>query len=117
MYSKYYTPSECLAVDKVTVLFKEWVVFRQYIPNKHKCLGIKSYKLCDASGYSGKDRTYAVADVTAAHATAKQLIKKEEGHGHELYMDSFFSSTDLSNNLTKNVVGQSELTERKCHRT
>ena len=39
--SKFYNPSEHLAVDKVIVKFKGKVIFRQYIPKKHKCFGIK----------------------------------------------------------------------------
>jgi hypothetical protein len=37
--------------------------------------------------------------MTAAHATVKQLTKKVEGHGHELYMDNF-SLPDLFDDLT-----------------
>jgi hypothetical protein len=80
-------------MDKVVVLFKEWVVFKQYIPNKHKCFEVKNYKLCDVSGYmygmdgySGKDKTSATAVVTAVHATVKQLTKEIEEHGQLLFI-------------------------------
>jgi hypothetical protein len=63
-YSKYYVPSEHLAVDEIFVLFKSRVNFKQYMPKKHKHFGIKIYKLCDKTGYTydmevylGKDRT------------------------------------------------------------
>jgi len=39
-------------VDEVIVKFKGKVIFRQYIPKKRKCFGIKIYKLCDGSGYT-----------------------------------------------------------------
>jgi hypothetical protein len=62
----YYGPTEHLAVDEITVLFKGRVVFKQYIPKKHKCFQIKIYMLCSSKGYMsdmrvylGKDRTYA----------------------------------------------------------
>jgi hypothetical protein len=51
----------------------------------------------------GKDRTCATRDVTAAHATVKQLTKKVEGHGHKLYVD-FFSSPNLFADLTKQKI-------------
>jgi len=51
-FSKFYSPSEHLAVDEVIVKFKGRVIFRQYIPNKHKRFGIKIYKLCDETGYT-----------------------------------------------------------------
>jgi hypothetical protein len=40
-YAKYYSPTEHLAVDEIIVLFKGRVVFKQYIPKKHKYFGIK----------------------------------------------------------------------------
>jgi hypothetical protein len=46
-YAKYYSPTEHLAVDEIIVLFNSRVVFKQYILKKHKCFGIKVYKLCD----------------------------------------------------------------------
>ena len=42
--SKFYNPSEHLAVDEV-VKFKGRVVFKQYIPKKPKCSSIKMFKL------------------------------------------------------------------------
>jgi len=46
IYSKVYNPSEHMAIDAVTVLFKGKGAFWQCIPKKHKCLGINIYKLC-----------------------------------------------------------------------
>jgi len=40
-FSKFYNHSERLTVDEVIVLFKGKVIFRQYIPKKHKYFGIK----------------------------------------------------------------------------
>ena len=34
-FSKFYNPSEHLAVDEVIVKFKGKIVFKQYIPKKH----------------------------------------------------------------------------------
>jgi hypothetical protein len=101
-YSKFYNPSEHLAIDEVIVLFNGRVAFKQYIPKKHKRFGIKIYKLCDMTGYTydmevylGKDRKRATPDMTATHATVKQLTRKIQGSGHKLYMDNYFSSPDL----------------------
>lgn len=47
-YAKYYSLTEHLEVDEVIVLFKGSIIFKQYIPRKHKQLGIKLYKLCDS---------------------------------------------------------------------
>jgi hypothetical protein len=107
-YAKFYNPSEHLAVDEIIVLFKGRVVFRQYIPKKHKRFGIKIFKLCDCTGYTydmkvylGKDRQRVTQDLTATHATVKELTRRVEGLGHKLYMDNFFTSPDLFDDLTK----------------
>jgi hypothetical protein len=54
--------------------------------------------------YLGNDKTHPTADMTT-HATVKRFTKKKKvkGHGHSLYMD-FFSSPDLSDNLTKQKI-------------
>ena len=49
-FSKFYSPSENLAVDEVIVLFKGRAIFWQYIPKKHKRFGYKIYKPFDETG-------------------------------------------------------------------
>jgi hypothetical protein len=63
-YVKYYNPTEHLAVDKITALFKGRVDFKQHIPKKYKCFGIKIYKLCDSKGYMYNMRVYLGKDRT-----------------------------------------------------
>jgi hypothetical protein len=100
-HAKYYSPIEQLTKS---MFFKGKVVFKQYIPKKHKH-GIKIYKLCDSKGYmydmrvySGKDRTYATDTMTAMHTTVVGLTRRVENVGQKLYNDNFFSS-DLFNDL------------------
>ena len=50
-FSKFYNPSERLAVDEVIVKFKGRVLFKQYIPKKRKRFGIKMFTLCDCLIY------------------------------------------------------------------
>jgi len=89
-------------VDEVIVKFKGRVTFRQYIPKKRKCFGIKIYKLCDESGYTydmrvylGTDSHSATDNMTATHATVRHLTSRVEGLGHKIFMDNFFSSPKL----------------------
>jgi hypothetical protein len=86
-YSKFYDPSEHLAIDHVMVLFKGKVAIKQYVPNTHKHFRIKIYKLCDMTGYTynmemflGKDRKHATTDMTAIHVTVKQLTRNVKRH-------------------------------------
>jgi len=51
-FSKLYSSSENLAIDEVIVLCKGRVIFRKYMPKKHKCLGIKIYKLYNPTSYT-----------------------------------------------------------------
>jgi len=111
VYVKFYNPSEHLAVDKVIVKFKGRVIFRQYIPKKRKRFGIKIYKLCDESGYTydmrvylGRDSCSATNDMTATHATVRHLTSRVEGLGHKIFMDNFFSSPRLFDDLDRRKI-------------
>ncbi|KAG8229295.1 hypothetical protein J437_LFUL010049 [Ladona fulva] len=110
-FAKFYRPSEHLAVDEIIVLFKGRVVFKQYIPKKHKRFGIKIYKICDSYGYTldmtvylGKDRLKATKYITATHATVKYLTRRLTRSGHKLMMDNFFCSPDLFDDLKKSKI-------------
>jgi hypothetical protein len=106
-FSKVYNPSKHLVNDRVIVLFKGRVVFRQYVPNIHKHFGIKMYKLSVSTGYMydvkvylGKDKRCKAQAMTATYATVTKLARKVEGLGHKLCLDNFFASLDLFNDVT-----------------
>jgi hypothetical protein len=50
VFAKFCNCSEHLVVDEVTLKFKDWVIFRQYRPKKHRHFSIRIYKLCDMIG-------------------------------------------------------------------
>ena len=109
--SKYYNPSEYLAVDEVIVKFKGRILFNQYILKKRKHFSIKMFKLCDSTGYTydmnvylGKDRQRAAQHQTATHATVNNLTRGVERFGHKLYMDNSFSSPDLYDDLEQKKI-------------
>ena len=94
-FSKFYNPYEHVSVEEVIVKYKGRVIFRQYIPKKHKRFGIKIYKLCDKTEYTydmtvylGRDRQRTALYLTATHATVSELTKNIQGRGHKLYMDN-----------------------------
>jgi hypothetical protein len=97
-----FSPSEHIAVDKVTVLFKGSIIFKKYIPNKHKHCGIRIYKLCNITGYTydmsiylGKNRKNATQTMTTTHTTVRSLTRSMEMVVHK----DFFSSLDLFDDL------------------
>jgi hypothetical protein len=71
----------------------------------HKGFGINIYKgyTYDMRVYLGKDRAHTTDTMTATHATVAGLTRIQN-MGHKLYMDNFFSSPDLFDNLhSKNI--------------
>jgi hypothetical protein len=98
-YTKFNNPLENFVVEKVIVKYRGRVNFRQYIPKKRKSFGIKIYKLWEEAGYTcamtvylGKDSQSASDDMTATHATVRNLTSRDEGLGHKLFLENFFSS-------------------------
>ena len=105
-YTKFYKPSENLAVDEVIVKYRVRVIFMQYIPKKRKPFGIKIYKLFDEAGYActmrvylGKDSQSATDEMTTTHATVRHLTRRVEGLGQNLFIDNFFSLARLFDDL------------------
>ena len=109
-FSKFYNPSEHLAIDEVSVKFKGRVVFKQYIPKNANVSASKCSNYVtlqdkhDTNIYLGKDRQRVAQHLTATHATVNNLTKGVEGLGHKLYMDNFFSSPDLSDDLAQKKI-------------
>jgi len=97
-FSKFYNSSENLAIEEVIVLCKGRVIFRQYMPKKRKCFGIKIYKLYEPTGHMydmsllGEGETMHGTVLESNSSQVTKLKRKTEGHGHKLYMDNFFSS-------------------------
>jgi hypothetical protein len=95
-----------MAVDEVIVKFKGKVVIRQYIEKKHMGFGIKIYKPCDRSGYTydlrvylGKERNVASTNVTHTDGTVLERVWKVGGVGHKIFMDNYFTSLKLFNDV------------------
>jgi len=98
-------------VDEIIVKYKDRVFFRQYIPKKRKCFSIKIYKLCDESGYTydmrvylGRDSHSATDYMSETHTTVRHLTSRVEGLGHKIFMDSFFSSPRLFDDLDRRKI-------------
>jgi hypothetical protein len=54
--------------------------------------------------YLGKDRKHATQMMTAIHTTVKGLTRRMEGVNHKLYMDNFFSSLDIYDDLHTRTI-------------
>jgi len=51
-----------------------------------------------------KDTQRAEQHLTATHTTVTNLTRGVEGFGHKLYIDSFFSSPDLYDDLAQKII-------------
>jgi len=71
----------------------------------------------DMTVYLGRDSRSATDDMTATHATVRHLTSRVEGLGHKLFMDNFFSSPRLFNDLErrKNKFMQDSTAQKKRH--
>jgi hypothetical protein len=114
-----YNPTEHLSVDEVIVFYTGIVIYREYIPTKHKRFGIKVYKLCDCLGYTydksmclGKQRQHATAEIIATHGTVLQVIRRVEGMGHKIFVDNYFTSPALFGDLFQHKINAGG---RVCH--
>lgn len=69
------------------------------------------YKLNDSLGYTydmsvylGKQKELATEDITATHGTVLQVVRRVEGVGHKLFMDNYFSSPQLYDDLLERKI-------------
>ena len=83
-------------------------MFRQYIPKERKRFSIKFYKLCEESDYTydmraylGKDSHFTTDNMTAMHETVRHLTCRVEGLRQKIFMDNFFSSPRLFDDLDR----------------
>jgi hypothetical protein len=106
-YVKFYNSYEYVAVDRVTELFKGRVIFKPYIPKKHKRFSIKIYKLCNKTGWlhlqyehtCGKGWQNSTQTMKVIHVKVQSLTTRVDGVGHKRYMENFFSPPELFDDL------------------
>ena len=109
-YPKFYNPSEHLRVDEVTKIPGQGY-FQAVHSQEKKTFWHQIYKLCDESGYTydmkvylGRNSRSATDDMTETHATVRHLTCRVEGLGHKLFMDNFFSSPRLFDDLLRRKI-------------
>ena len=106
-----YRPNMCIALDEAVKKFKGRCIFKQYIKNKPVRWGIKIFCVCcsatsylwNASFYVGKkeedeDRD---KDASVTQSTVVKLLEPLSGKNHRVYMDNYYTSIPLFNELLK----------------
>jgi hypothetical protein len=54
--------------------------------------------------YFGKQRQHATAQITATHGTVLQVIRRIEGLGHKMFMNNYFTSPALFDDLLQRKI-------------
>ena len=86
---------------------KIWLLMKWLFPSREGWFSNSTYQKnasISASKFSNfvtRLDTCMAQHVTATHVTLTELTRKIEGHSHKLYMDNFFSSPELFDDLVK----------------
>lgn len=103
-YQSMLYPFKNLVIDESLMLWKGRLSFRQYLPNKRKRFGIKTFVLCDClTGfildfivYTGQGSNIEEdGDSGLSSRVIKTLMRPYINKNHVLYMDNWYSSPTL----------------------
>lgn len=110
-FQSVYVPDQNIAIDESLMLWKGRLLFKQYIPLKRARFGIKSFLLCDSSGYTYRFRIYAGKDESTEAIDAilpdecatfgrpakevVYLMLPLLNKGYKLFVDNWYTSVDL----------------------
>ena len=109
-----YQPACELSLDESMLLFKGRIAYKQYTPNKPIKWGLKEYVLAEAKTgyvlrhlpYVGK---YTIPDNNdeslATEKVVFELCKNYENKGYKVYLDNFYNSPKLCQNMKQRGIG------------
>jgi hypothetical protein len=104
------------------IKFKGRIFFRQYLPAKPTKWGIKTFALCESNTgyglrfvvYTGKSTFNAdrASDFSMTEQVCLEMVRGFEKSGHTLYMDNFYSSPRLFQELKSRGIGTVKLNRK-----
>lgn len=109
-FASVFTPHQQIAVDESVIAFKGRVSFKQYLKGKPTPWGIKAFVLSDSTtGYLHQLRVYYGKDTNLIdRPELKQTVRVVctlaepfKDQGYDLYIDRFYSSPELAEELGK----------------
>lgn len=107
-------PQQKLVIDESLVLFRGRVAFRQYIKTKRHRFGLKIFVLCDCESgcvldmmmYAGVRTAIPENDPLGfSGAVVKEMLSTNLGAWHNLYVDNWYTSPLLLQNLYEQGTG------------
>ena len=106
-----YYPDREIAVDETIIPFKGRSCMKVYKPQKPHKWGLNCWNLAESkTGYIWNSELYQgktnnQTEVGMTSRVVKSLCQPLYNKGHHIYMDNFFTSPDLFNDLADNQVG------------
>ena len=110
-WQRHFYPGREVSVDESMIAFKGKTTLKQYMPKKANKWGIKSWSLADSkSGYIWNWDIYTGKppggrEHGLAHSVVTSLCGPLCYVGHHVYMDNFFVSPDLFQELSDHGMG------------
>ena len=106
-----YRPQKNLAIDEAMIPFKGRLGMKQHMPQKPVKRGIKVWEcadssngyVCDMTVYTGKERD-ANPEQGLACRVVHNLTRRFVGKNHHVFVDNFFSSISLAENLLRDQI-------------
>ena len=98
-FTTLFSPGKQLSLDEATCAFKGQVFFRCYNPRKPNKYGFKIYQVCDSmTGYCCSFKI-STGESNTTYDIVFELMRDHLDKGHEVYMDRYYSSVKLYNDL------------------
>ncbi|KAJ8929755.1 hypothetical protein NQ314_017530 [Rhamnusium bicolor] len=97
-----YEPSESVCIDESLIPFRERLVMRQYIKNKHHGYGIKLFKLCSSGGFTYIMQIYADKNLELQKTTTSVVMNFCQSilnYGRTVITDNWYTSVELARKL------------------
>ncbi|GFW92422.1 piggyBac transposable element-derived protein 4 [Trichonephila clavipes] len=101
-----YVPKPDISVDESLIAYKGRLSWKQYIPQKRACFGIKLFQLCESESgyiwnsliYTGKGTAFNenYNDYGLSTKSVLTLIHELKGKVYCLYTDNFYTSPELA---------------------
>ena len=121
-FQEVYTPTRNISIDESLLLWKGRLSFKQYIPLKRARFGVKSFMLCEDSGYTYRFKIYtgkeivvpAQQELSLSEKVVADLMQPLLQKGYHLYTDNWYTSLPLYRYLYQH--GTSACGTIRCNR-
>ena len=110
-FAEVYSPLKELSLDEMTIAFKGRSTLKCYNPKKPDKYGYRAYVLSESrSGYvlqwSMHTGQHAEgSSISSTHSVVRKLMAPYTGKGHEVYMDSYYTSPVIACELAESDTG------------